>query len=200
MRARPILFSGPMVRALLEGRKSQTRRVVKPQPNNVAGPYHPESRGITWVWMARDDFPGYTYATQDFRCPYGKPGGLLWVRETFGCLCHNSMQPMTGCELLYRATDDHEDPLSGWRPSIHMPRWASRLTLRLTDVRVERVQDISEEDALAEGCRSQVKHSALFADLWESINAKRGYSWESNPWVWALLFEVIQKNVDEVKG
>lgn len=185
---KPILFSSDMVKALLAGTKTQTRRLVKPQPQ----------------------------ISHDIDCPYGKPGDLLWVRETW---CPVDDSDFDGGEWIdYRATPKYEashpagwenepdspDALK-WRPSIHMPRWASRITLRITDVRVERLQEISEADAIAEGCPAVSLYSLdcestppshHFRALWESINGKG--SWDENPWVWAITFEVIKQNVDEV--
>ncbi len=183
---RPILFSSPMVRAILDGRKTQTRRVIKPQPEPVMevlsdGPH------VTYTINARN--------TSDYHCPYGGAGDRLWVRETWcphwaGDDCGEGPQG-----VCYAATNREPDPLR-WRPSIHMPRWASRITLTVTGVRVERVQDITEADAEAEGCcvgvgagnwRNTVH---MFQGLWDSINAKRGYWWDENPWVWVVKFSV----------
>ena len=129
-----------------------------------------------------DDRDGYYVI-----CPYGKPGDELWVRETWN-----------GTEsegIAYRATDPQMDG-EPWKPSIFMPRWASRLQLVIKDVRVERLQDISIDDIYAEGAYSinwgrmpGSEHKA-FKALWDSINAKRGYGWETNPWVWVVEFEV----------
>lgn len=228
MTARPILFSGPMVRALLAGRKTQTRRIAKhpllddvPSMTDVvhenprhAAPYldsycggakTPDNpRGMTewWCWWTRDDRPGH-----QFKCPYGKPGDLLWARETWG-----DDEQFGG--KLYRATHKGDDPIgNGWRPSIHMPRSASRITLEITGVKIERLKDISEADAKAEGCGSTIpddvkdhplaKHIGPsprnhFAAVWERINGETGPgSWEANPWVWALEFRVHTVNVDE---
>jgi hypothetical protein len=176
---RPILFSGPMVRTILEGRKTQTRRVIKPQLKDCP-------------WVADG-------------CPYGQPGDLLWVREAWNYFGGNEYLYQQDKESVsYRAdppvTQIHGDK---WRPSIHMPRWASRLTLRITDVRVQRVQEISEGDAVAEGVKAciagQDEHGPVktyrtgFVRVWQEINAKRGYSWESNPWVWSITFEPSPK-------
>lgn len=145
MKTRPILFSGPMVRAILEGRKTQTRRVVKPQPAHCAD-----------LPMGKD----LTFASA---CPYGQPGDRLWVRETWavGTLfdyVRPSLLPKPDCEsklaVDYAANPRriwHSEDQGRWRPSIHMPRWASRITLEITSVRVERLQDISHKDAIAEG-------------------------------------------------
>ena len=188
VKERPVLFSGPMVRAILDGHKTQTRRVVKPQP-----PYHAVE---VFDWRAPDipeavkAHEGCYYNDMDglnfhCKCPYGGPGDQLWVREAFTVCADNN--------IFYRA-DGKPDPWDGvrWKPSIHMPRLASRITLEITGVRVERLQDISEEDALAEG----VTRSALdpwnrtaFARLWESINGPD--SWDANPFVWVVEFKKV---------
>ena len=212
MREHPIIFSAPMVRAILEGRKTQTRRVVRGgQPKGV-GTFHVDTgfKGGRPTLVETTPCPAGREIHWLQRMPYGQPGDRLWVRET-----HLLDPPIDGSwpsvgdgfasiedipgryrntkHVLYRADNN----LSGdwcWRPSIHMPRWASRITLELTDVRVQRVQDISEEDALAEGCRSQIKHSAAFADLWDSINESRGFGWNANPYVWALTFRRVEQS------
>lgn len=186
MAERPILFSGPMVRAVLSGAKSQTRRVVKPQA--TSGPHDLEQTIGT---------PDSLAAFVRHRCPYGVPGDRLWVRETWGP------------GPFYRADDETISPSDGWRPSIHMPRWASRLTLEVVNVRVERLQDISDEDARAEGCPCYVCGAPLdgrsendchcfhkqadaydFRNLWDSINAERA-PWASNPWCWVVSFKRV---------
>jgi len=163
-RTRPILFSGPMVRAILSGAKTQTRRVITPQPD----------ARLRWGFAGWEDVHG-----RPLPCRYGAPGDLLWMRETW-------RQGPTATGAYYRATDDDGTPAVRWKPSIFMPRALSRITLKLTDVRVERVQDISEADAAAEGVER-----STFAALWNAINAKRGYSWERNPWVWALTLQQV---------
>jgi hypothetical protein len=194
MKARPILMSGPMVQAILAGRKTQTRRVLKPQPGQgLLGPRSEDGR-----WMI-----GGAISQVLGRCPYGQPGDLLWVRET-----HYVAE---GMRVIYRADDP--DASVRWTPSIYTPRWASRLTLHITDASVERVQDISEEEAEAEGAPLWIQDAIPgvthakpkgyrpgFAELWDSINAKRGYSWAMNPWVWVIEFVAIQRNVDEVRA
>lgn len=203
---RPILFSAPMIRALLAGTKTQTRRAIKPQPDDNfypvdVGLYHPlrigrdgEERPMSERFGAYDD-------QDDYPCPYGKPGDTLWVRETWGLMGLGGVAarptPLFKPGLVF-AADSTERPLR-WRPSIHMPRWASRISLRVTSVRVERVQDISEEDAIAEGvegydpeaCWNAGTRSArmVFRDLWVSINGAE--SWEANPWVWVVGFERV---------
>lgn len=207
MKERPILFSGAMVRALLAGTKTQTRRIVKSQPpadkQRVAW-YEPGVMG----W-APPDVPSQHW--HRVRCPYGQPGDRLWVREAFGHFERNdNFSP--GCEVFYRA-DGECLALQPWRPSIHMPRWASRITLEVTSVRVERLQDISEADALAEGIVPHVRggwhwhphnpsdlddwhqfgfKTAAYAyeSLWEQINGPG--SWDSNPWVWAVEFKRLE--------
>ena len=176
MKEYPILFSGPMVRAILEGRKTMTRRVIRPLGDHS-------------YWSGN--------------CPYGQPGDRLWVQETWWTNGEN--KSIESCA--YRARDKSPDHMLGekWHPSIHMPRWASRLTLENISVRVERVQDISEEDARAEGVDPivdalgniyaqdgySIGYRLAFTDLWDSINAKRGYSCESNPSVWVVEFKPL---------
>lgn len=205
MKARPILFSGPMVRALLEGRKTQTRRVVKARRRDGS------------VYPAMHELVGEPEIV--VCCPYGRPGDLLWVRETWG--------PCDG-GFCYRASErECVKPDDGkWHSAIHMFRAASRLTLRITDVRVQRLRDICRDDAIAEGtdfhkCPTRQTQTSIDAQaaarsigmcahytaeidyvggyqwLWESINGPG--SWSANPWVWALTFDVIKANVDQVQ-
>lgn len=231
MRERPILFSAPMVRAILAGTKTQTRRVVKPLPPEDWAPVGPEVFSPTVINRKGEEQPGadaYGAGNEDgsvwIRCPYGQPGDRLWVRETwapgdemvFGAAKDD---PET---VLYRADKAalHWDgkamrtPLNtyafnweavGWKPSIHMPRWASRITLEVTGVRVERLQDISEADAIAEGIDMQPRLAAYsrekgckwepvgpieaYLNLWESINGHGSWGW--NPWVWVVEFKRI---------
>ena len=189
MKERPILFSAPMVRALLAGTKTQTRRIIKPQ--HLAF-FNQDAAAMLSDWNERP-------------LPYGQPGDRLWVRETFGHFERNQhFKP--GCNVYYRA-DGNCLELEPWRPSIHMPRWASRITLEITSVRVERLQEISIEDAKAEGAwgpdDSIVQKVAdyfgtdifsanprkAFQMLWESINGPD--SWAANPWVWAIEFRRV---------
>lgn len=213
MADRPILFSSPMVRAILEGRKTQTRRVLR-----VPAPFEPSDEISVQV------------ATGSIE-PQFRHRDRLWVRETWQGLSFGDYQPTKSrvCDLRYRATDplaNSEKEVRGypWRPGIHMPRWASRLTLIVTDVRVQRLQDISEADAWEEGCvrgdpdhvggffpaeepdPSGIGHRGWdnardwFADLWDSLNAKRGFGWEANPWVCAVTFTAHQCNIDQMEA
>ena len=197
MKERPIIFSGPMVRAILEGRKTQTRRVIKPQP-----PEKYELTGIpcakiggTWTWDFHDGIHFSENWGPEFsaRCPYGRPGDLLWVRETWS---HRA----SDLRIAYKAGPypwDVKHDLCKWRSSIHMPKKYARLWLRITNVRVERVQEITEEDAKLEGIEAEWRQAthpkktyrAGMQFIWDSLNAKRGYPWESNPYVWVVEFE-----------
>jgi hypothetical protein len=211
MKERGILFNGEMVRAILEGRKTQTRRVIKPQSlvdtlNKLAKSERDlsEQLGEDVVTFTRDGVEGW--------CPYGKPGSELWVRETWGSLnsdhprCKGGRKPKEGDRLVYKANPAHDYQWGAgknsqgsfcWRPSIFMPRWASRILLEIINIRVERVQDIKEEDAIAEGITmigpAALSNRTSFARLWDSINAKRGYGWDVNPFVWIIEFKRVEK-------
>lgn len=200
VRERPLLVSAEMVRAILDGRKTQTRRVVRNQSRALhLGMETPEFR-----------------ASVIRRCPYGQPGDRLWVRETW-IIGHDdgnggwSVLRPTGHSnregrVFYRASFDEPDPNKGgrmlWRPSIHMPRWASRITLEVTGVRVERLQELSELDAVAEGLdpvhpgehkwQTTPFARTRYAELWDSLNEKRGYGWETNPWIWVIEFRRLE--------
>lgn len=196
---RPILFSAPMVCAILAGRKTQTRRVAKipwlPGANPDAWGTFPFQNGGNFV-MARSD-----ELSAPFQCRYGVPGDRLWVRETFAIADRPE-----GMTIYAAAYTDENRPLIRWKPSIHMPRARSRLTLEITDVRVERLQELSEADAIAEGIYLHSHHGMFSANhrtldcagrdaresygkLWDSINGAG--SWAANPWVWALSFRRI---------
>lgn len=205
MKERPILFSGEMVRAILDNRKTMTRRVLKKQPGS------------------HESVPGQAVIAGDesariIDCPYGMSGDRLWVKETWKPHCEGPISdefPLGTC-VKYRADGVCLKPTSWtneqgawcearekdtkWRPSIFMPRWASRITLEVTGVRVEQAQNISEREAVAEGCQycppvgcSPEKQTARqhFAQLWDSINSKRGFGWENNPWVWVIEFKRV---------
>jgi hypothetical protein len=193
MRERPILFSAEMVRAILEGRKTMTRRVMRPQPVGVPN-QHSETDEWLDIWYTNDAQRDPSIERSEaLHNPYGVPGDRLWVREAFRLTDEQPPWVIYAADSTMRAPDGscrghvYQGP---WRPSIHMPRWASRLTLEITDVRVQRVREISEEDAIAEGCEAELDWTARmrFAELWNHINAKRGYGWDVNPWVWCLTF------------
>ena len=228
MKEHPILFSAPMVKAILEGRKSMTRRVMKPQPIAINEPTGNKDTIYTSGFFVGEPTPKYMLA----KCPYGQPGDRLWVRET--CADVNTE---SGPAILYRAdnhyrfcTDDaypveyerypkcqftmwggdllRGEPEHHWRTPIFMPRWASRITLEITNVRVERLQEMPWMDALKEGVEDDPRNKGgsmsfkdylknifyfaspkeSFRTLWDSINGKK-YPWSSNPWVWVVGFK-----------
>lgn len=216
MKERPILFNGDMVRAILDGRKTQTRRLVKAWQGSGVEITKSKSKSF---WDVTDK--GIIF--DNIKCPLGKVGDQLWVRETWQSVhfsfdmesgyaddWYESEQILKGPDYFYSTcyaadpnwTSDIEDRGFSWRPSIHMPRWASRITLEITDIRVERLQDISEADALAEGVRTEADAAAdgatwydrprrQFRFLWQSINGHE--SWEENPWVWVIEFKRVQE-------
>jgi hypothetical protein len=212
MADRPILFSGPMVRAILSGAKTQTRRLVSPRFLGLFGEpdcWEPQHYATWRAWCH------HTNQIEHFANPFGVSGDRLWVRETWGVIGdiragndgeHFAAHVEYAADLAKRTIDVHMDhwrtsyeTLGKWRPSIHMPRWASRLTLEVMSVRVERLHDLSEEDARAEGVEVTNGHPELgaligagpsyregFAQLWRSINGPG--SWEANPWLWCVAF------------
>lgn len=229
MKERPILFSGEMVRAILDGRKTQTRRVIKPQPTQVL----PEIAPQNWKWQKNESSPVTGVGSEWMleQSPFGVPGDELWVRETWD-VCYKPRKKRV--LIAYRADGDftYDKTLDGieenqlpkawkdarWHPSIHMPRWASRIQLRIKDIRVERVQDITWKDIVAEGIVSErelvkklpliphlkekskenlyrladlVARTSYWRPLWDKLNRKRGYGYERNPWVWVIEFERI---------
>jgi hypothetical protein len=241
MKEHPILFSGPMVRAIREGRKTMTRRVIKFEDLTK----HPDGDkwygDRVWSWRVKP-YGSWTDRTHESLlslCPYGQPGDRLWVRETWKSILHSpgydngisesgsedfaegvaSIQYLAdGAIKTFDDLDDEADRIASKvgkvRPSIFMPRWASRLLLEVTAVRVERVQEISEDDAKAEGAEAkrwgELKMAPLsllggkgsilprdpiyrygFYELWDSINAKRGYGWDANPWIWVIEFKKV---------
>lgn len=232
MKERPIIFNGEMVRAILEGRKTQTRRVIKPQPPLCKPPiYKIEPCGQHWHGFLDHQTEEAITTVSIGRCPYGVVGDRLWMREAIRRKGLGLYPLVRGDNVTYLADLTPvmgEGPagsymgraLVNWQwkhrvlPSIHMPRWASRLTLEITNVRVEQVQDINENDVDAEGifnegglhlahCLHRIFHpdhkcscgdrtpEEEFAILWDSINAKRGFGWDTNPWVWVLEFRVL---------
>lgn len=185
---RPILFSGPMVRAILAGAKWQTRRLVRDVGGAELVRMQPGFKDGTTR-------PVFEYGGEVFsrRCPFGEVGDLLWVRESFA--------GDDVCGFAYRAdhpdlarfTGDGEQPSTAWKPSIHMPRKASRILLRVREVRVECLHDISESDAVAEGVLTTVDHVVptalgLFAERWDAMHAPGPGAWSENPWVWVVSF------------
>lgn len=216
VKERPILFSTQMVRALLEGRKTQTRRVIKPQPPESISTLVVERFHPTVVDRDGEEVPGdEIFGACDLdgqwgrECPYGQPGDLLWVRETW--------LPRFGNRgALYKA-DYHEIEAAGvaglysdkgWKPSIFMPRWACRIALEIEQVRAQRLQEINWIDCLAEGFGpapgahpvksretdgDRSRCVKAFLSKWDALNAKRGFPSSSNPWVWALTFRVLSQ-------
>jgi len=214
MKTHPILFSAPMVNAILEGRKTQTRRIMKDQPSSVVE----QVRFINNAWHFR--FPGCKNLVRyddSVKCPYGNPGDLLWVRENFANLKGMGFDR----DIAYQADcpkGSYSDELRieygvKYKPSIHMFRKDSRITLEIKDVLVERLQDITEDDAEAEGCKKMCfgklelssyskyrdidiyDRKSIFQKLWKSINGPE--SWAENPWVWVVKFETHKCNIDE---
>jgi hypothetical protein len=237
MAERPILFGGPMVRAILDGKKSQTRRVLTVRPRDIARGASERDVKLANRWKvlggeARLLLDQFEVSIASVRCPYGAPGDELWVRETHaiegqcvaydadgwcGAVCSDGgggrFRVPHGRIADARTKDRGAWPAGGaqafglakyggrWRPSIHMPRWASRLSLRVLAVRVERLQDITESDILGEGvtvpiaaARTGVPWSSIptlhdaWRLCWDSINGKRA-PWSSNPYVWVVEFE-----------
>ncbi len=219
---KPIIFNTQMVSAILNNSKTMTRRVVKKGGVQYCG-----ESGLDKMGKIIDGVLHYTMQTEvdaskeyHEKCPYGKIGDRLWVRETFcygeivevdtsdgypedcyisQCPDENEFIPKEYC---FRNDIGIEEVI--WKPSIHMFRKHSRINLEITDIRVERVQDISHEDAIAEGFPDNIEPNNYgtgsrardwFAKLWDSINAKRGYGWEVNPCVWIITFKVLKREV-----
>lgn len=222
MTERPILFSGQMVRALLAGTKTQTRRVMSMQPGECAS-VHVERFNQTVVDRHGDEQPGpevfgawWDDGERGLRCPYGQPGDRLWVRESFSGPHHQERHPPRD----WHSTDpihywaDGNPEYGDWtkpRPGMFMPRWACRLVLEITEVRVQRLQSISEQDAQAEGIErvgdanwmDYLDHPfndftlprRSFQSLWASINGAD--SWAANPWVWAVSFKAVTPSAEK---
>lgn len=231
MKERPIIFSGSMVCAIIDGRKTQTRRPVDMtnphRPISFLGGEGEEDDPEQWgYFFDGPDHNGYmvlarglderrNHGSISIRCPYGDVGDRLWVRETW-CLAHPEYHTEQEGEKLgrtiqdgrwchYAATDDVDDNdgKSPWRSPLFMPRWASRITLEIAEVRVQRLQDISEEDARAEGVDPYCDetrddgagrpddHRTAFAELWNGISTKRA-PWAENPWVWVISFKRVE--------
>jgi hypothetical protein len=203
---RPILFSAAMVRALLDGSKTQTRRVLKSNCQEIGE----RDDGTPWPWSENPE----TAADHWHACPYGEPGDRLWVRETFldtlgTGVEHRDQQGKrqryafaADCRPGSYGDEARKDYGLKWKPSIHMPRAASRILLEIVSVRVERLQAIGEEDARAEGVTIKERHTVgycagaflppsirAYRELWESINGTG--SWDANPWVWVVEFKRV---------
>jgi len=235
VRERPILFSDPMIRAINDGRKMQTRRPIVPQPPSIEAVKALSGIDYGWIAPRKADEPwrvsGPVWAVRDLmgqepelRCPYGRPGDRLWVREAWAVEAGlDRSRGFSGWPVWYRADGAYRWLGNGgvgfhtgnsrgrWRPSIHMPRWASRITLEITDVRVERVQEIGDlsdrawHDLNAEGWDTRSTNRVLpvgcineryeaaewFRALWDQINGPRGYGWDANPWVWVIEFQRV---------
>jgi len=243
VKERPILFNGEMVRAVLDGRKTQTRRVMKPQPEPMPSDLPRSKHDSGWWWSCsrvQSMVDAIREAPQFSPYGYGKREGWtkdrLYCRETWATeLRYEHVKPSDlprDAKIWYAADGRDKAPDQGrWRPSIHIPRWMSRITLEVLDVRVERVQEISEADAKSEGTRSDMEeieehdwslcpkcggtllyddcgpcfgvvfdndchecdtYKKRFMHLWNSINAKRGFGWDVNPWVWVVETEVVR--------
>lgn len=234
MKERGMIFNAEMVRAILDGRKTQTRRIMKVQPSEGFSPMnmaletdyeaHWYTPGIVdkdgYLQPAKHDVFGVASDEEGYTCPFGAVGDRIWVRETFATLEPGSYEPVKPqqgyCqELRYAATDrlaKSGSDIRGykWIPSLHMPRWASRITLEITGVRVDRLQNISDEDAEAEGIDMEALFDAqdcydciadhnmtgrptvtgAFKHLWESIYGEEG--WQANPWVWVITFQRVE--------
>jgi len=224
MKERPIIFNSDEVRGIIDGRKTMMRRVIKPQPHEIAyrDRYDNEESACFWRYgEEREDWP------RPKDCPYGQPGDRLWVKETtFNVEDHGYVGPVylqsdRAAEIIdWGLAPSGDDPAEvdpedvKLRPSIFMPKKYARIFLEVVGVRVERVQEISEEDALAEGIR-RIPHGMdgdyfhfsrteadpqnwcfpddAFRELWDKLYAKRGYGWDANPWVWCVSFKVINK-------
>ena len=215
MKTRGLNLLDWQVRAVLDGRKTRHTVPVNPQPD------FDETKYEHSFWMPDYDVPSdwifmhrrangiiYPLDGSAIECPFGVVGDRLWVRETYttaeriwdGDSCRSFMVPgivRGGSFFRYRADGEIDD--ARWRPSIHMPRWASRITLEITKVKVERVNDITRDDAIAEGCCAFEDNAGWYgpevalAALWDSIYAKRGFGWDSNPWVWVIEFRRVEQ-------
>jgi len=197
MKSRPILFSTPMVQAVLQGRKTQTRRLVKQTIEQNAYDNIPTSFGVldkNGNWVVDKNKDPITLADV---CPYGQVGDVLWVRETWAKVPTSAFGKNVGTVVKdgwsyqYRAGWD-KSGLS-WKPSIHMPKEACRLKLRITNIKVERLHDISNKDIEKEGAAyfGCTTHRLNWENLWNKINGVQ--SWNDNPWVWVIEFEVFEK-------
>lgn len=204
MNEKPIIFSGEMVRAILDGRKTQTRRALKVQPIDIL----PMKVPNMWVTLRIQDKQNPENTRGDvIRCRFGIPGDRLWVRETWMPVDLSFREPAkfilktdkTGKQraIIYKADTDY---FCQWKQSIFMPRWASRITLEIVNIKVEPLWAINRADAFAEGVRSTYSHQPpdwldidAFRELWDKLNKKRGYGWDVNPWVWVIEFKKVKQ-------
>lgn len=214
---KPVIFIGEMVRAILEGRKTQTRRVINwkniaKQSGSTKGKLAYSETFKSWAVFNGNNGIDVSLV----KCPYGTVGTHLWVRETWGIGTRphplhgwvDGIEYKADCYYLEEKDDLILTPIpegskydkyegKGWKPSIHMPRWASRITLEVKEIRVERLQDISEDDAEKEGVKPYTAPAEMpaykpaFADIWDKINYDSGFEWDVNPWVWVVSFERI---------
>lgn len=207
---KPIIFSAPMIRALLDDRKHQTRRVLKPQPladMSLIGIYAPK---LTAVF-------GYETPDSDLKVRLRfMPRDRVWVKEKYAIVPSTAYRMSEGVNQTVNPSDSDmaavyaagwERSKPSWKSPMFMPKWASRITLIITDVRVQRLQDISEDDAIAEGCSrddpiNPCRNPGVkgFYHTWQSINSKRGFDWSSNPWVAAYSFQVVKTNIDMLEA
>ena len=219
MRERPMLFNGAMVRAILEGRKTQTRRAIKAIPW-LPGTNPDFSQAAAFQNAGEFRIAGSEEMTSGFRCPFGEVGDRLWVRETWvPGYHHEADEDGSKVSIIYRAdnsersvaapsyelaerwgrefSEDGDSPPT-WRPSIHMPRWAARLMVEITSVRVERLQAVSEADCRAEGAAGghgaipDYAYNATAREHFEHIWTSTGGDWKANPWVWVVEFRVTE--------
>jgi hypothetical protein len=193
VKERGIIFNLEMVRAILDGRKTQTRRVIKPLPRLLRTDYPPDVPVITEHWTIPNRGDG------TWVCPYGQIGDRLWVRETWSVDDYIYIEYEDRDKVYYMADEEHPEMFPRKRPSIHMPKWASRITLEITNVRVERLQEISEEDAVKEGAEKMhlddlgqtwKTYNRGFQSLWESIHGQG--SWSLNQFVWVIEFRRVE--------
>lgn len=211
LKERGMIFNAEMVRAILEGRKTQTRRLMKIQPKpseSRPGDFWFSAKKLESMVHVSDLAPGNSPIAdchlffQEHCCPFGKVGDRLWVRETWTPESVDAEEGRYAPD--YRVMANGQPTEGKWRPSIHMPRWASRITLEITCVRVERLNSMSEEDAIAEGCvgghgsipgymYSATPHEH-FHHVWTSIYGDD--SWQANPWVWVIEFERVEASND----
>lgn len=220
VRERPILFNSEMVRAILAGRKVQTRRPVQWKPREAGinlnfsgysvGMYNTANPESGYVLCMRNGAGRWADKTYPAHCPYGRPGDRLWVRETWALVPRTAYAASVGVQqtirpddpyhhdaAVYRAGWDRTAP-GRWRPSIHMPRWASRIMLEITGIRVERVNEITPADAVAEGVGAEWDEAHegngprdRYRALWDSLNAARGYPFDGGAFVWVIEFRRI---------